>query len=398
MLPLLLAAITFQTDFEGGSLGKAEPVGENHWRCPVVGESDQDKRNRQANWYYFRVDGAKGKSITLDLVNLVGEYNYKPGTHAVTRNTRPVVSSDDRKWEHLAPDSLQWDDAEKRLRIRITPQTDRVWIAHCPPYTGRHLAALLEGVRKSGDAKVEDAGKTAGGRAMPLITITNDRLPAANKKVAWLLFRQHSWETGSSWAGEGAIRYLLSPEAAALRDRVIWKIFPMADPDGVARGGVRFNVNGYDLNRNWDSVDVKAVPPENKLPEITAQKKAIYQWLDAGGRVDFFLSLHNTESSEYLAGPPAGAGIGRAIFDALVKTTTFHPSSPLREEASSTTPGRPGRMSVNQALWAERKIPAFLMEQRVEFNEKLGRYPTVKDRLSFGASLVKAIGSALGAE
>jgi hypothetical protein len=52
-------------------------------------------------------------------------------------------------------------------------------------------------------------------------------------------------------------------------------------------------------------------------------------------------------------------------------------------------------MTVNQALWAERKAPAFLMEQRVEHNEKLGRYPTTSDRLAFGAELVKAIAAAL---
>ena len=386
MLALALAAITFHTNFEGGSIGKVEPVAANHWRCPVVGEADQDKRNRQASWYYFRVDGAAGQPVTLDLVDLVGEYNYKPGTHAVTRYTRPVFSYDDRKWEHFAADNLEWDDGQKRLRIRFTPRGGRVWIAHVPPYTDRHLQALLKVARDSGRAQVSAIGKTVDGRPMPLVTIGT---AGAGKKVAWLMFRQHSWESGSSWAGDGAVRHLLSADGAPLRDAVLWKIFPMADPDGVARGGVRFNKHGYDLNRNWD-----LVKPE-LMPEIAAQKKAIFDWLDAGNRIDFFLSLHNTESSEYLAGPPAGAGIGQAVFEALVRVTTFHPSSPLRGEAASTTPGRPGRMSVNQGLWAERKIPAFLMEQRVEFNEKLGRYPTIEDRLAFGAGLVTAIATAL---
>ena len=76
------------------------------------------------------------------------------------------------------------------------------------------------------------------------------------------MFRQHSWETGSSWAGEGAVRALLRDDAESrrLRQTVIWKIFPLCDPDGVARGGVRFNVNGYDLNRNWDIEDAVKMP------------------------------------------------------------------------------------------------------------------------------------------
>ena len=52
------------------------------------------------------------------------------------------------------------------------------------------------------------------------------------------MFRQHAWEAGSSWVADGAIRFLLSDaaDAARLRDRAIFQIFPMADPDGVADG------------------------------------------------------------------------------------------------------------------------------------------------------------------
>jgi murein tripeptide amidase MpaA len=81
------------------------------------------------------------------------------------------------------------------------------------------------------------------------------------------VFRKYAWETGSSWACDGAVRFLLPNDkrAAQIRDRLIYKIFPMADPDGVADGGVRFNRNGYDLNRNWDA------PNPQKMPEIRAQ-------------------------------------------------------------------------------------------------------------------------------
>jgi hypothetical protein len=249
---------------------------------------------------------------------------------------------------------------------------------------------MLRRARRHPHVRVETVGRTVDGRPMPLVTITDPRIDDMGKKVVWLMFRQHSWEAGSSWAGEGALLYLLTNEAVSLRERVAWKIFPMADPDGVARGGVRFNKHGFDLNRNWDAVDAR------KMPEIAAQKKAMYDWLDSGHRIDFFLSLHNTESGEYLEGPPGGAsGLGARLYGELVKATTFHPSSLLREAGVSTTPGQAGRMTVNQALWTERKLPAFLMEQRVEHNEKLGRYPTTSDRLAFGTGLVKAIAVAV---
>jgi hypothetical protein len=84
------------------------------------------------------------------------------------------------------------------------------------------------------------------------------------------------------------LRFLLSadPVAAEMRRTAIFKIFPLCDPDGVARGGVRFNANGFDLNRNWDAPNLDM--DETKMPEIAAQRKAILDWVDAGQRVDFF--------------------------------------------------------------------------------------------------------------
>ena len=153
------------------------------------------------------------------------------------------------------------------------------------------------------------------------------------------MFRQHSWETGSSWVGEAAIRTLLATQT--LREQVTWKILPLCDPDGVARGGVRFNVNGFDLNRNWDVVDPV------KMPEITAQRDAVRKWLNAGNTIDFLLSLHNTETAEYLEGPPDGGGNGRfkplaeRVFQALTEQTSFAPTRPLSFAGRPQLPARP---------------------------------------------------------
>jgi len=47
--------ISIHADFEGAALGKIVRLSETHFRCGVKGESDQDGRNRQASWHYFRV-------------------------------------------------------------------------------------------------------------------------------------------------------------------------------------------------------------------------------------------------------------------------------------------------------------------------------------------------------
>lgn len=384
---LAALAITVAWDFEGGSLGRVETVTPLHVRCHVAGQSDQDGRNRQANWYYFRVDGGAGQAVTADLVNLPGEYNYKPNRGAVTKDTLPVWSEDQRHWTHF--ESAEYDPAEPRLRLRFAPKSNRFWIAHVPPYGNRDLDALLASLRGPG-LRVERIGRSVDGRDIPMVTITDPLVPDSRKKVVWLMFRQHAWESGSSWAAEGAMRFLMSngPEAVRIRRGAIFRLFPMCDPDGVAGGGVRFNKHGFDLNRNWD------VDNPSKMPEIAAQKKAVLDWVDSGHRLDLFLTLHNTETGEYLEGPPgddeAFGALGGRFFELLKEHSTFAPTRPFFRGAATTTEGKPGRMTVSQGLYLARKPPAFGMEQMIARNPRLGRLPSVDDRKAFGEGLVRA--------
>ena len=392
LLPQLVAAarpIAVVSKFEGGALGKVERVSDTHFRCGVKGESDQDGRNRQANWYYFRVDGAKDQALTLDLVDLPGEYNYRPNRGAVTGETLPWYSEDNRHWRPI--ETAEYQPDTPLLRLRLRSRANKIWIAHVPPYTNQQLQRLLDEFKRRSDLRQQIVGRTAQGRAMLLLTITDESEPAKQKKVIWLMFRQHSWEAGSSWAGEGALRFLLSadPVAVQMRRTAIFKIFPLCDPDGVARGGVRFNANGFDLNRNWDAVD------ETKMPEIAAQRKAILDWVDAGQRMDIFLTLHNTETAEYLEGPPDAEGQYRSLierfFKLLSENKTFAPSRPPRFAEASTTIDKPGRMTVIQGLYKDRRLPAFLIEQMITLHPKLGRQPTPEDRKQFGADLMRAM-------
>jgi len=394
MLLVLVAAISIHADFEGGSIGPVRQVVERHYECSLAGETDQDGRNRQATWYYFRLDGARGDEVVIDLVKLAGEYNYRPNAGGVSDKTPPVFSYDGQTWRHLT--TVEYDPTTPRLRVRITPERSPVWIAHTPPYTTQQLSQLLADVRGHPHLRRETAGKSVAGRDIVLLTVTDPAAPDEGKRVLWLMTRQHSWESGTSWVSEGALRFLLSrdPDAVRIRRTTIFRIFPMADPDGVARGGVRFNLNGYDLNRNWDAVDA------SKMPEIAAQRKAVLDWVDSGRRIDLFVTLHNTETAEYLEGPPSDPGSGHAelmrrLFRILRDETTFSPTRGPEHSAASTTPGKPGRMTVTQGLYHDRRIPAFLIEQMIGFNSRLGRYPSVEDRLRFGTNLVKAMEEAV---
>jgi hypothetical protein len=381
---LLAAAIVVSAGFEGGSIGRVETVAPGHLRCAIKGQADQNQRNRQANWYYFRLDHLPRSEVRIDFTDLVGEYNFRPGSHAVTRNTRPVFSYDNRTWQHFDAAQMSWDEQAVQLTLRFTPTQGTVWIAHMTPYGGRELARLA-GTR-SPYIKRGIAGRTLHGREIPLLTITDSSIADNSKKVVWLMARQHAWETGTSWVADGAVRFLVSndAEAAGIRRSTVFEVIPLFDRDGAAEGAVRFNANGYDNNRNWDTADPKL------MPEIDSVRATIL----AGG-FDLFLALHNTESSDYVEGPTADPGIlpiATRLVGELRKLTSFHDAASPRN--SMAAPIDKGRYTVNQYLYSQRKAAAFLMEMMVESQPDLKRPRTAQDFVDLGAGLAKSLAAA----
>jgi hypothetical protein len=382
--------ILFNTNFEAGSLGKIEVLGENQFRCSVQGQTDERGRNRQANWYYFRMEGVKGRTITLTLADLVGEYNDKPGTCSMTAETIPVYSGDNEHWHHFS--EMAWDDVRKEATLNFSPEHDRIWIAHLPPYPYSRLIRLLEQVDRSPWVRVELIGRSVQSRELYLATVTDFERSDQDKKVVWLQARQHAWETATSCVLEGALRFITSDDLQArkLRERVIFVFTPMLDPDGCATGKVRFNANGYDLNRHWDEIDLRRKDFLHQMPEIWYAKKAIVGFVNSGQAIDLMVNLHNTETNEYVetqAKEENEKALMHRFFDTLASDTSFDPSGPLRfaSVADRTT----------NSLYKERRIPVLLMEQRIIPNRKLNRRLTEGDRLEFGRQLILAMARAV---
>lgn len=389
--PLLLAAIVFSADFEGGNVAESKWLAADHLEVRATGEHDQDGRNHQPSWWYFRLDGVAGSKLTIDIGGLEGEYNYRKHDGSGLRETLPAYSFDNRTWQTVG--KSEWLTDPSRIRIRIEPgEHESLWIARQPPYTNARLAKLLDELDDRPWFRRETLATTPQGRPLELLTVTDPKTPDDEKRTVWLMGRQHSWESGTSWALEGALRFLASddPEAQQVRTRTLFKILPLPDPDGVARGGVRFNHNGFDLNRNWDTAT-----PE-LMPEIHAMRRAMRQWLDGGKSIDLFLTLHNTESSSYVSGAlehtPDGE-MARYIHEQLTARTHFHSAKGMRNSLAS--PPDKGRQTVDQWIVLERHVPGYLIELMVNRNEKIGRPPTVEDRRAFGAELAKILAEAV---
>ncbi len=373
------ASTSIRTDFEGGNLQKVQKLDDGHFVGAVAGQADEKGRNRQPSWFYFRADHVRAP-VEVRLTELAGEYDYKPAWD-FDGGYRPFYSHDGQRWQMFPDSNITFDKEKKEATLRLPVPTEKgpVWVARLEPYTPSRLRRFLDEVRTPYMTE-EAIGKTVEGRDMLLLTITNPGVPEADKKGVWLMVRQHAWESGTSFVGEGAIRFLLSPEAAALRDTTIFKILPMNDPDGCFHGGVRFNRHGYDLNRNWDLDDPV------KMPEIASTKKAMTDWVQAGRPFDIFVTLHNNPRDWTGVGAPEFADLAQRFFKALVAETPFDGVGGARAPAAAP----PAKGRTNVYGWVSRmlKKPGFIIELGGHKNEKLGRWPDADLWREFGRKLM----------
>ena len=131
--------------------------------------------------------------------------------------------------------------------------------------------------------------RTIAGNKCEYLTITN-RVPyEVDKKKEGVVItsRIHPGESNASYMMKGVIDYLISedPKAIELRDKFVFKIVPMLNPDGVINGNYRCSLAGCDLNRRWK------YPSEQLHPTIYHTKKLISK-LAAERPLALYCDLH----------------------------------------------------------------------------------------------------------
>ncbi len=238
----------------------------------------KDSHADLAQWFYFRVQGARGEACTIRFMN-AGQAIYPGGWE----NYQAVASYDRETWFRVP---TAYDG--RVMTVTHTPLHDSVYYAYFEPYSWERHLRLLGRAAVSPLARVLDLGNTVDGRDLNLV-VAGD--PSAQKKI-WIIARQHPGESMAEWFIEGLVDSLLddaNPIARKLLQRCVFYIVPNMNPDGSVRGNLRTNAAGANLNREW------MTPSMEISPEVFLVKKKIHE---VG--CDFFLDVHGDEALPYV--------------------------------------------------------------------------------------------------
>ncbi|OYY91213.1 MAG: hypothetical protein B7Y45_04300 [Sphingomonas sp. 28-66-16] len=259
--------ITISSAFDGGNIDVLDVNGDT-----ATLEIVKDHASDFYQWFYFRVDGARGRTLTLKIANAGGSA-YPLGWPGY----KARVSHDRESWT-LADTRY----ADGVLEITHASDTDLVWFAYFAPYpVERHNALIARYARMAGVSH-RTLGQSIDGQPIDCLTI------GAGAKPVWLYARQHPGETMAEFWMEGALEKLANPAdpvAAALRAKATFHLVPNMNPDGSARGHLRTNAAGVNLNREW------AAPTPERSPEVLCVRDA----MDATGVV-FAMDIHGDEA------------------------------------------------------------------------------------------------------
>ncbi len=285
------------SNFEGGKTG-------------VFFDSEYDFcfRLEWGGQFYFRLDNARGKPVSLKI------YGYGPNRLQLTSVT-PYVDdfSFDEKfvlmastdylnpdWQPLEDAKYTYDEQSASIVVEFTPTAESVYLAWSPSYTQGRLEAMLDRWEDRDEVDISIIGLSVEGRPIYSLTVTGDEGELKDKQVIGITGIQHAYEMAAGWVIEGIMETLFADNdsSRAALNNYVFVMVPMVNPDGVFHGGYRYNMNAVDLNRNWNDVALNDWDRALPEPEVAAAKHFFSNWMAEVGRMDFFFDFHCLTSLE----------------------------------------------------------------------------------------------------
>ena len=277
-------SLKIDADFPGGNIIVEKIEGNDAYIA-------QDPRDTDHWWfyYYFRVRGAAGRSLTF---------------HWTNRNPMaelgPAVSTDAGKsWRWLGKESLKEDS----FVYQFHDDASEVRFCLAMPYQLADLQRFVDRNRDHPAVQVQLHATTPKGRPVYRLHVGDAENP--QYRVV-LTCRHHSCEMMASWVLEGVLDAVLTDQRGRwLQDNVEILAIPMMDVDGVEDGDQGKNRSPHDHNRDYEGEPLYASVRANKglIPAWSSEKLRIFldlhcPWVRGGGE------KRGSNEQIFFVGPP----------------------------------------------------------------------------------------------
>ncbi|XP_075213726.1 nna1 carboxypeptidase [Lycorma delicatula] len=270
--------LRFESRFESGNLAKAVRITETYYELYLRTDL---YTNRHMQWFYFRIENTrKSRIYRISIVNLSkAESLYSVGMRPLFYSTKDAVLNK-IGWRRCGENITYFRNDDKNgdeengsftltFNLEFPHDCDIVYLAHCYPYTYTDLQDYLIKLQnhpiKSSYSKLRLLCRSLAGNNVYYLTVTSPSpIDEPKRKQAVVITgRVHPGETPSSWMMKGFMDFLTgdSSQARELREKFIFKLVPMLNPDGVIVGNNRCSLTGRDLNRQYRTVIRETYPP-----------------------------------------------------------------------------------------------------------------------------------------
>lgn len=245
-------SFSIDTNFPGGNIKVESQDGD-------VVHLASDLRDTTTAWFYwyFRVTGAQGRTIT---------FVFDPANMGVRG---PGVSLDHGvSWQWLGEDSVK----DGAFFYTFGKDTGEVRFSVGMPYVRANWDRFLAPHRSNPFVQVETLTTTPNGRDVPLLVIEN---PVKKPSYCVILTgRHHACEMMASYTLDGVIEGVLAEDEAGkwLRENASFLIAPFMDTDGVEQGDQGKNRAPHDHNRDYKDEPIYS--------EVRAWKEHVPAWLE----------------------------------------------------------------------------------------------------------------------
>ncbi|MBN1413201.1 MAG: hypothetical protein JW969_20340 [Spirochaetales bacterium] len=186
-------------------------------------------------------------------------------------------------------DAVRWEKTPatigKRTAEYLVPtEGQRVYFSTHYPYRYSDLENYLRKIAVNEKVGISDLDMLETGIRVPMVRIAG--VNHEQQYAAWIIARQHAFESNPSFVVEGLIDKLLSgdPEMEQLIGKTVFYIVPMMDVKAVIEGRAGKDQEPGDFNRDWNRVSAWSAITAFRGKMRSESKKY---------RANAFIDIHN---------------------------------------------------------------------------------------------------------